>query len=149
MISALLPTPPAACRVALPLFQQRGWPIAAKPRGVVFSADAAGLRLRVMNRADLTLPWSSIKVSPGKGVMGVQAGFLGQSREESGDGVVIKHEGRRLRVFSGDGDLPGWPPDGTGAPFPFQHLLPLDTPYLWPLLQTGWENVWKNSPGLL
>ena len=40
-------------------------------------------------------------------------------------------------------------PEGTGGPLPFQHLLPLDTPYLWPLLQIGWENVWKNSPGLL
>lgn len=64
-------------------------------------------------------------------------------------GMVIKHGGRRCRVCSGDGDLPGRPRRYWGAPLPFQHLLPLDTPYLWPLLQIGWENVWKNSPGLL
>lgn len=35
-------------------------------------------------------------------------------------GMVIKHGGRRRRVCSGDGDLPGWPGRyrGGGPPFP-------------------------------
>lgn len=63
----------------------------------------------------------------------MQAGFPGAEHGgESGDGGGHKHEGRRLRVFSGDGS-PRLAPRRYRGPLPFL----LDTPGLASYKQAG------------